>query len=79
MASDAQNAEARLRNMVATAEKNAEMAYSARVEAEEAAEDAQAELDALREVYRMDVTGLEGSVADLEDEVAAQAAARGGE
>ena len=71
MASDAQNAEARLRNMVATAEKNAEMAYSARVEAEEAAEDAQAELDALREVYRMDVTGLEGSVADLEDEVAA--------
>ena len=68
-ASEAQNAEARLRNMVASAERNAADAYAARLNAEEARDDVAEELAALREVYRMDVDGLSASVEDLEAEV----------
>jgi hypothetical protein len=52
---DAANAEARLRNMVATANKNADRANASRQAAEEKLEDLKLELDALRQLYAEEV------------------------
>ena len=69
LAAEAQNAEARLRNMVASAEKAAEGARAQQVDAEEVLEDVQAELAALQALYSSDVGGLEGEAEELRSEI----------
>ena len=73
-ASEAANAEARLRNMVATAKEAADREITARLAAEDASEELQAEVDALRSLYASDVDALQQSV----DELTAQVEKQGG-
>lgn len=64
-ASDAANAEARLRNMVATAEAAASCAVGDRLKAEDEASELREELEALRMLYTEDVAGLQETVDEL--------------
>ena len=64
-ASDAMNAEARLRQMVAQAEATATREITARLDAEEKTDDLRDELEALRELYASDVSALQAEVDEL--------------
>jgi len=64
-AADAANAEARLRNMIASAEKNAGRAMAAKEAAEERVEDLEAELAACRQLFAEEVSFLENELDDL--------------
>ena len=76
LAADSANAEARLRNMVSSANTNAERANEARETAEERAADLKLELDALRQLWSDESAALAD---ELEQAKAEIARAEGGE
>ena len=71
-ASEAANAEARLRNMVARAKEAADREIAARLAAEDASQELQSEVDALRSLYASDVDALQQSVEELTAQVEQQ-------
>jgi len=64
-AADAANAEARLRNMISSADKNAGRAMAAKEAAEERAEDLEAELVACRQLFAEEISFLENELDGL--------------